>query len=100
MMHEGRVDVVVSGAGPNGLMVAWELALGGVRPIVLDVLAEPSTEPKANGFVGQVVRMLDMRGLYHELTGAADPPEPMPGFIFSGSRCPSTGSRTIRCMHC
>jgi 2-polyprenyl-6-methoxyphenol hydroxylase-like FAD-dependent oxidoreductase len=84
MMHESRVDVVVSGAGPNGLMVACELALGGVHPIVLDTLPEPSSEPKANGLVGQVIRMLDMRGLYHEFTGALDPPQPVPGFIFSG----------------
>jgi 2-polyprenyl-6-methoxyphenol hydroxylase-like FAD-dependent oxidoreductase len=84
MMHESGVDVVISGAGPNGLMVACELALGGVHPIVLDVLPEPSAEPKANGLVGQVVRMLDMRGLYPEFTGAADPPVPTPGFIFSG----------------
>jgi 2-polyprenyl-6-methoxyphenol hydroxylase-like FAD-dependent oxidoreductase len=84
MMHESRVDVVISGAGPNGLMVACELALGGVHPIVLDMLPEPSAEPKANGLVGQVVRMLDMRGLYHEFTGAPDPPAPIPNFIFSG----------------
>jgi 2-polyprenyl-6-methoxyphenol hydroxylase-like FAD-dependent oxidoreductase len=84
MTHDSRVDTVISGAGPNGLMVACELALGGVRAIVLDVLPEPSAEPKANGLVGQVVRLLDMRGLYHEFTGATDPPEPMAGFIFSG----------------
>jgi 2-polyprenyl-6-methoxyphenol hydroxylase-like FAD-dependent oxidoreductase len=84
MMHESRVDVVISGAGPNGLMLACELALGGVHPIVLDVLPEPSAEPKANGLVGQVIRMFDMRGLYNDITGAPDPPRPAPGFIFSG----------------
>jgi 2-polyprenyl-6-methoxyphenol hydroxylase-like FAD-dependent oxidoreductase len=83
-MHENPVDVVVSGAGPNGLMIACELALGGVRPIVLDPLPEPSSEPKANGLVGQVIRMLDMRGLYQEFSGALEPPAPVPGFIFSG----------------
>jgi 2-polyprenyl-6-methoxyphenol hydroxylase-like FAD-dependent oxidoreductase len=83
-MQGNPVDVVICGAGPNGLMVACELALGGVRPVVLDVLPEPSPEPKANGLVGQVIRMLDMRGLYQEFTGALDPPAPIPGFIFSG----------------
>ena len=58
-------DVVISGAGPNGLMLACELALAGVRPVVLDRLPGPSDEPKANGLVGQVIRQLDMRGLYH-----------------------------------
>jgi hypothetical protein len=40
--------------------VACELALVGIRPVVLDVLPGPSSGPKANGFVGQVVRMLDL----------------------------------------
>ena len=64
-------DVVISGAGPNGLMLACELALAGITPVVLDVLPGPSDEPKANGLVGQVVRMLDMRGLYADFTGDA-----------------------------
>lgn len=63
-MTDERADIVISGAGPNGLMLACELALAGMRPVVLDKLPGPSSEPKANGLVGQVVRMLDMRGLY------------------------------------
>lgn len=35
-------DVVIAGAGPNGLMLACELRLAGVRPVVLERLAEPS----------------------------------------------------------
>jgi 2-polyprenyl-6-methoxyphenol hydroxylase-like FAD-dependent oxidoreductase len=60
---ENPADVVISGAGPNGLMLAAELALAGVRPLVIDRLDGPSAEPKANGLVGQVIRLLDMRGL-------------------------------------
>ncbi|TGD86751.1 FAD-dependent oxidoreductase [Mycolicibacterium sp. CH28] len=78
------VDVVISGAGPNGLMLACELALAGVRSTVLDVLPGPSDEPKANGLVGQVVRLLDMRGLYAGITGLTEPPHPADGWIFSG----------------
>lgn len=33
-----QIDVVISGAGPNGLLVAGELALAGVRPVVLEQL--------------------------------------------------------------
>ena len=77
-------DVVISGAGPNGLMLACELALAGVTPVVLDALPGPSDEPKANGLVGQVVRMLDMRGLYTRFAGVDDPPQPAAGWIFSG----------------
>ncbi|MFI9511026.1 FAD-dependent monooxygenase [Nocardia sp. NPDC052566] len=83
-MPEISTDVVISGAGPNGLMLACELALAGVRPIVLERLAGPSPEPKANGLVGQLIRLLDMRGLYHEFGGAPGAPQPIPAYIFSG----------------
>jgi 2-polyprenyl-6-methoxyphenol hydroxylase-like FAD-dependent oxidoreductase len=92
-MTENRVDVVISGAGPNGLMVACELALAGVHPVVLERLLAPSDEPKANGMVGQVVRMLDMRGLYQSFTGSDEPPKPMYEWIFSGMRVPLFGMR-------
>jgi hypothetical protein len=52
-------DVVIAGAGPNGLMLACELSL-----------------------VGQVVRMLDRRGLYQPLAGKTEPPQPIPAFFF------------------
>ncbi|PRX96729.1 FAD-dependent monooxygenase [Allonocardiopsis opalescens] len=75
-------DVVIAGAGPNGLMLACELGLAGVRPIVLERLPEPATEPKANGLVGQVVRVLDHRGLYERLSGGAEPPRPASAYVF------------------
>lgn len=78
-----RTRVVISGAGPNGLMLACELALAGIRPVVLDVQPGPSLEPKANGLVGQVVRMLDQRGLYQAFTGDDDPPRPSAGWMFA-----------------
>jgi 2-polyprenyl-6-methoxyphenol hydroxylase-like FAD-dependent oxidoreductase len=77
-------DVVISGAGPNGLMLACELALAGVRPVVLDKLTAPSAEPKANGLVGQVIRQLDLRGLYHAFGGDEGPPRPIHGWMFAG----------------
>ncbi|MFI7003094.1 FAD-dependent monooxygenase [Nocardia sp. NPDC050175] len=83
-MPENSVDVVISGAGPNGLMLAGELALAGVHAIVLDELPAPSTQPKANGLIGQVIRLLDMRGLYHEFGGAPGAPQPLPAYFFSG----------------
>lgn len=79
-----RSPVVIAGAGPNGLMLACELALAGIRPVVLDALPEPSSEPKANGLVGQVVRMLDLRGLYNRFSGVQGPPQPVPAWMFSG----------------
>ena len=65
-------------------MLACELALAGVRPVVLDRLPGPSDEPKANGLVGQVIRQLDMRGLYHAFGGDDGPPQPAYGWMFAG----------------
>lgn len=76
-----NTDVVIAGAGPVGLMLACELALAGVRPVVLDRLTERSTEQKANGLAGQVVRLLDRRGLYEPLGGTGTP-QPVPRFVF------------------
>ena len=75
-------DVVIAGAGPNGLMLACELRLAGVRPVVLERLPEPTELNRANGLVGQVVRMLDRRGLYQPLAGQSGPPQPTPAFFF------------------
>ncbi|WP_329009151.1 FAD-dependent monooxygenase [Micromonospora rifamycinica] len=75
-------DVVIVGAGPNGLLLATELALAGIRPVVCERLAAPTTEQRANGLVGQVVRMLDRRGLYQRLGDDPGPPRPQPEFVF------------------
>jgi 2-polyprenyl-6-methoxyphenol hydroxylase-like FAD-dependent oxidoreductase len=92
-MPETEAPVVISGAGPNGLMLACELALAGVRPVVLERLSAPSDEPKANGMVGQVIRLLDMRGLYQRFSGSEDPPKPLYEWIFSGMSVPLFGMR-------
>ncbi|GIE28304.1 FAD-dependent oxidoreductase [Actinoplanes italicus] len=63
-------------------MLACELALAGVHPVVLERHATPTGEPRANGLVGQVVRLLDRRGLYTRLSGDDNPPHPQPSFAF------------------
>ncbi|MFI5891506.1 FAD-dependent monooxygenase [Actinoplanes sp. NPDC051513] len=81
-------DVVISGGGPNGLMVACELALAGVRPVVLEQRTAPTDEQRANGMVGQVVRLFERRGLLGRLTGNAAPPTPAPQFMFAAFPLP------------
>ena len=75
-------DVVIVGAGPNGLLMASELALAGVDAVVLERLTERSAKPKANGLVGRVVEALDRRGIYEQFSGHAGPPRPVPRFVF------------------
>jgi 2-polyprenyl-6-methoxyphenol hydroxylase-like FAD-dependent oxidoreductase len=75
-------DVVIVGAGPNGLLMAGELALAGVKPIVLERRLEPTDEPRANGLVGRVVEALDRRGIYQLFSGQDGPPRPVPQFAF------------------
>jgi 2-polyprenyl-6-methoxyphenol hydroxylase-like FAD-dependent oxidoreductase len=81
-------DVVIAGGGPNGLMLATELALAGIRPVVLEQLTGPRTEQRANGMVGQVVRMMDRRGLLQDLGAPPGPPRPAPHFMFAAYPMP------------
>ena len=77
-------EVVIVGASPNGLMLACELGLAGIRPVVLDPLPGPNPQARVNRIVGQAARILDHRGLYSALTGTAGPPKPAPHSIFAG----------------
>ena len=77
-------EVVIAGAGPSGLMLACELGLAGIRPVVLDPMPGPNPHPRVNRIVGQGVRILDHRGLYSVLTGTAEPPRPAARSMFAG----------------
>lgn len=80
-------DVIIVGGGPVGLFLARELRLAGISPLVLERLTEPDPADKAHGLVGQVVRLLDHRGLY-ERCGGTGAPTPAPGFFFGGMPLP------------
>jgi 2-polyprenyl-6-methoxyphenol hydroxylase-like FAD-dependent oxidoreductase len=64
-------DVVIAGAGPTGLMLACELQLAGVRPVVLERLTEPTGLSKALALVGRSVDSLDYRGLLERFRARA-----------------------------
>jgi 2-polyprenyl-6-methoxyphenol hydroxylase-like FAD-dependent oxidoreductase len=78
----GPVDIVIAGGGPVGLMLACELRLGGTDPIVLERLPAIDETPKGNGLAGQIVPMLDYRGLLGRLREEASFAGPVPRFSF------------------
>jgi 2-polyprenyl-6-methoxyphenol hydroxylase-like FAD-dependent oxidoreductase len=78
-------DVIIVGAGPAGLMLAGELGLAGVRPLVLERHPQPQETPKASGFNGQIVELLRYRGLLDRVEAASGRPvQPAPGAPFGG----------------
>ena len=78
-------DVIVVGAGPTGLMLAAELCLAGVRPLVLERQPHLPQTPKANGFNGQIVELVRYRGLLDRVEAASGRPVgPAPAAPFGG----------------
>ncbi len=78
-------DVIVVGAGPTGLLLARELCLAGVRPLVLERLTGPSEVAKAGGLSGQILDLLEHRGLLERIETASGMPRPKGvGFPFGG----------------
>ena len=70
-------DVIVAGAGPVGLLLSCELALAGVRVLVLEREASPESPLKApplgiRGLSVATGEALHRRGLLDELLAAAD----------------------------
>jgi len=63
-------DVVVVGAGPVGLLLAGELASGGVSVVVLERLREPMTESRAAQLNTRTAELLRERGLAPLIDGA------------------------------
>jgi len=77
-------DVIVVGAGPTGLMLACELRLAGVRPLVLERQSQRRDTPKAGGLGGRILELLRHRGLLERCEAACTGPVPAPRFPFGG----------------
>src|SRR3954466_10176803 len=57
------VDVIISGGGPTGMMLAGELRLHDVDVLVLEKDAEPSTAVRSLGLHPRSIEIMDQRGL-------------------------------------
>jgi 2-polyprenyl-6-methoxyphenol hydroxylase-like FAD-dependent oxidoreductase len=56
-------DVIISGGGPTGMMLAAELRLHGVRVLVLERDAVPSPAVRSLGLHPRSIEILDQRGI-------------------------------------
>ncbi|MGR6918616.1 FAD-dependent monooxygenase [[Actinomadura] parvosata] len=63
-------DVIIVGAGPVGLLLAAELRLGGIRPLVVERLDKPAEQTKARGIGPLATEALWRRGLGPQLDQA------------------------------
>ncbi|MFC4112871.1 FAD-dependent monooxygenase [Nonomuraea zeae] len=79
-----NTDVIIVGAGPTGLMLAAELRLAGVRPLLLERQPQRRDTPKAGGLGGQILELLRHRGLLDRFQAACTGPAPAPRFPFGG----------------
>jgi 2-polyprenyl-6-methoxyphenol hydroxylase-like FAD-dependent oxidoreductase len=66
-----RTEVIVAGAGPTGLMLAYELTLAGVPVVVLEKQTTRSAQSRAGALQPRTAEVLDLRGLLDPLLGDA-----------------------------
>ncbi|WP_033439889.1 rifampin monooxygenase [Saccharothrix sp. NRRL B-16314] len=80
-------DVIVSGAGPTGVMLACELRLHGVNVLVLEKEQAPTRVVRSLGLHARSIEVMDQRGLLERFL-ALGTRHPVGGF-FAGLAKPS-----------
>ncbi len=83
------IDVIVAGGGPTGVMLASELRLQGVHPLVIERDTEPTRVVRALGLHPRSVEVMDQRGLLERFL-ALGQQYPVGGFGFAGIAKPSS----------
>lgn len=79
VLTERSAEVVIAGAGPTGLMLAYELALAGVEPLVLERLDRRIEQVKGGSIQPRTAELLESRGLLEPMLRRAMPREPVGG---------------------
>ncbi|MDN3352169.1 FAD-dependent oxidoreductase [Actinomadura sp. DC4] len=74
-----ETEVVIAGAGPTGLTLAYELALAGVQTLVLEKLPRRIEQVKGGAIQPRTAELLEMRGLLEPLRDRSLPREPVGG---------------------
>ncbi|MFD7628692.1 monooxygenase [Streptomyces sp. NPDC059851] len=74
-------DAIVVGAGPTGLLLACELALAGVRTLIVERREHPQPHSRALTLHPRSVELLDLRGIAPRFL---TPGRSVPGWHFAG----------------
>ncbi|WP_420822180.1 FAD-dependent monooxygenase [Streptomyces antioxidans] len=72
-------DVVIAGAGPTGLTLAYELALAGAQTLVLEKLHRRIEQVKGGAIQPRTAELLESRGLLEPMLRRAAPRDPVGG---------------------
>ena len=84
---DGVIDdgVIIVGAGPTGLVLAGELALAGVRCLVLERRDGPRSDSRAICLHARSMEVLELRGLARCAYGRYSPSGALASWSGSGS---------------
>ncbi len=63
MLNKGKIDILIVGAGPSGLAMAYELTRRGIKCRIIEKLPKPSNRSKALGIQPRSVELFESMGL-------------------------------------